>query len=144
MTYWQYLIKVGRRKKKKKKIEKYFKSSCLRELKIFPCKQENTQAVVAEWLRRLTRNQIPSGSVGSSPTDRVKELFFFSLKKVQIERKLNGHFLTSNQNYVECAVCCFQIFLARHLPESVGLFRDILIPRQSILLHIVFAHPFQF
>ena len=37
MTYWQYLIKVGRRKKKKKierkKIEKYFKSSCLRELK---------------------------------------------------------------------------------------------------------------
>ena len=28
-------------------------------------------AVVAEWLRRLTRNQIPSGSVGSSPTDCV-------------------------------------------------------------------------
>ncbi len=26
-------------------------------------------AVVAEWLRRLTRNQFPSGSVGSSPTD---------------------------------------------------------------------------
>ena len=26
-------------------------------------------AVMAEWLRRLTRNQIPSGSVGSSPTD---------------------------------------------------------------------------
>ena len=29
------------------------------------------EAVVAEWLRRLTRNQIPSGSVGSSPTDRA-------------------------------------------------------------------------
>ncbi len=28
------------------------------------------QAVVAERLRRLTRNQIPSGSVGSNPTDR--------------------------------------------------------------------------
>ena len=28
-----------------------------------------SEAVVAEWLRRLTRNQIPSGSVGSSPTD---------------------------------------------------------------------------
>ena len=27
------------------------------------------RAVVAEWLRRLTRNQIPSGSVGSNPTD---------------------------------------------------------------------------
>ena len=44
MTYWQYLIKVGRRKKerkkerkkKKKKIEKYFKSSCLREPKNSP------------------------------------------------------------------------------------------------------------
>ena len=27
------------------------------------------EAVVAEWLRRLTRNQFPSGSVGSNPTD---------------------------------------------------------------------------
>ena len=40
MTYWQYLIKVGRRRRRRKKeerrkkIEKYFKSSCLRELKI--------------------------------------------------------------------------------------------------------------
>ena len=27
------------------------------------------EAVVAEWLRRLTRNQFPSGSVGLNPTD---------------------------------------------------------------------------
>ena len=27
---------------------------------------------MAEWLRRLTRNQIPSGSVGSNPTDCEK------------------------------------------------------------------------
>ena len=33
------------------------------------------EAVVAEWLRRLTRNQFPSGSVGSSPTDCEKVLF---------------------------------------------------------------------
>ena len=26
------------------------------------------EAVLAEWLRRLTRNQIPFGSVGSNPT----------------------------------------------------------------------------
>ncbi len=32
-------------------------------------------AVVAEWLRRLTRNQIPSGSVGSNPTDCETTLF---------------------------------------------------------------------
>ena len=30
---------------------------------------------MAEWLRRLTRNQIPSGSVGSNPTDCVKYFF---------------------------------------------------------------------
>ena len=32
-------------------------------------------AVVAEWLRRLTRNQIPSGSVGSNPTDCGKHFW---------------------------------------------------------------------
>ena len=31
-------------------------------------------AVVAEWLTRLTRNQIPSGSVGSNPTNCGKIL----------------------------------------------------------------------
>ena len=30
---------------------------------------DDRNAVVAEWLRRLTRNQIHSGSVGSNPTD---------------------------------------------------------------------------
>ena len=33
-------------------------------------------AVVAEWLRRLTRNEFPSGSVGSNPTDCGKAPFF--------------------------------------------------------------------
>ena len=32
-------------------------------------------ADVAEWLRRLTRNQIPSGSVGSNPA--VGDVFLF-------------------------------------------------------------------
>ena len=36
-------------------------------------------AVLAEWLRRLTRNQIPSGSVGSSPTDCESGNFFYIL-----------------------------------------------------------------
>ena len=35
----------------------------------FHCGRISIRAVVAEWLRRLTRNQIPSGSVGSNPTD---------------------------------------------------------------------------
>ena len=39
-------------------------------------------ADVAEWLRRLTRNQIPSGSVGSSPTDRDNFYYFFQKKEV--------------------------------------------------------------
>ena len=37
------------------------------------------QAVVAERLRRLTRNRIPSGSVGSSPTDCDKILNFVQI-----------------------------------------------------------------
>ena len=37
---------------------------------------------MAEWLRRLTRNQIPSGSVGSSPTDRESYFFFQRNKNV--------------------------------------------------------------
>ena len=56
MTYWQYLIKVGRRKKK---IEKYFKSSCLRELKIeFTYKSRDEYClVIAE--RSLSRAPEP-------------------------------------------------------------------------------------
>ena len=45
------------------------------------CSILNTQAliaVVAEWLRRLTRNQIPSGSVGSNPTGCVHKNFFYN------------------------------------------------------------------
>ena len=37
------------------------------------------QAVVAEWLRRLTRNQFPSGSVGSNPG--YKKIKWFSSKR---------------------------------------------------------------
>ena len=40
-----------------------------------PVSGKYRQAVVAEWLRRLTRNQIPSGSVGSNPTDCAGESF---------------------------------------------------------------------
>ena len=37
---------------------------------------QTSPAVVAEWLRRLTRNQFPSGSAGSNPAD-CGELFPF-------------------------------------------------------------------
>ena len=37
------------------------------------------QAVVAEWLRRLTRNQIPSGSAGSSPADCERRNSFLTV-----------------------------------------------------------------
>ena len=35
-------------------------------------------AVVAEWLRRLTRNQFPSGSVGSNPTNCEFSNFYYN------------------------------------------------------------------
>ena len=43
--------------------------SSSRLLLIVQCVKADRHAVVAEWLRRLTRNQFPSGSVGSNPTD---------------------------------------------------------------------------
>ena len=36
-----------------------------------------SHAVVAEWLRRLTRNQFRSAGVGSNPTDREVFLYCF-------------------------------------------------------------------
>ena len=48
------------------------------------------KAVVAEWLRRLTRNQIPSGSVGSNPTGRVS--FFHYRNFIVCTRRAGKHF----------------------------------------------------
>jgi hypothetical protein len=43
---------------------------------VFDSPRKCSGAVVAERLRRLTRNQIPSGSVGSNPTDCDKSTLF--------------------------------------------------------------------
>ena len=48
------------------------------------------EAVVAEWLRRLTRNQFPSGSVGSNPTDC--ENIFFGVKHFLTRRNVIAKF----------------------------------------------------
>ena len=51
---------------------------CQKERKIFASSGNRTRvvwAVVAEWLRRLTRNEFPSGSVGSNPTNCEKKSF---------------------------------------------------------------------
>ena len=48
------------------------------------------EAVVAEWLRRLTRNQFPSGSVGSNPTDC--ENIFFGVKHFLTRRNIFAKF----------------------------------------------------
>ena len=45
-------------------------------------------AVVAEWLRRLTRNQFPSGSVGSNPTDCDNS--FFPSSPTELSHQLGG------------------------------------------------------
>ena len=46
-------------------------------------------AVVAEWLRRLTRNEFPSGSVGSNPTNCDAKLgFCFQKDLLQVRLEL--------------------------------------------------------
>ena len=46
---------------------------------------------MAEWLRRLTRNQFPSGSVGSNPTNCEFKLFCYN--------RLHHNALTSTQHH---------------------------------------------
>ena len=57
---------------------------------------------MAEWLRRLTRNQIPSGSVGSNPTD-CEKLFLLALPSYTVSQGSGG--LTSRNvgSVVECS-----------------------------------------
>ena len=51
-----------------------------------------TAAVVAEWLRRLTRNQIPSGSAGSNPAD-CENFYFRIYKKNNALYTVHLHFI---------------------------------------------------
>ena len=48
----------------------------------------NRLAVVAEWLRRLTRNQFPSGSVGSNPTNCDMQIIFVVAKYMMLQVRL--------------------------------------------------------
>ena len=56
------------------------------------------QADVAEWLRRLTRNQFPSGSVGSNPTicaafgfPSTELHFYIMLPEIQVLQRNASH-----------------------------------------------------
>ena len=44
---------------------------------------------MAEWLRRLTRNQMGSSRVGSNPTHSASFVNFYNLKKITILTKTN-------------------------------------------------------
>ena len=64
-------------------------------------------AVVAEWLRRLTRNQIPSGSAGSNPADC--ENFYFRIYK------------RNNDLYINCSLTFHQSYRLTFLSNHVSL-----------------------
>ncbi len=74
-------------------------------------------AVVAERLRRLTRNQIPSGSVGSNPTD-CEKVFLINCERMVMELHLVD---TCIRSYKRCNRKIFYIlvlqafFLFQHL-----------------------------
>ena len=68
---------------------------------------------MAEWLRRLTRNQIPSGSAGSSPADCVKEYFWSKKYKKTVSKSVQG---VRGQNFM------FQFALTdRNIQARFGL-----------------------
>ena len=68
------------------------------------------EAVVAEWLRRLTRNQIPSGSVGSNPTDcaRFFGIFFMSSSEAFPFSWTNSCFMTDYLPGSSCSEIYFE------------------------------------
>ena len=70
------------------KFEKEIMELHFRVLNIILCGNHN--AVVAEWLRRLTRNQILSESVGSNPTGCE---IFFPLINISLFVKISGPYL---------------------------------------------------
>ena len=56
---------------------------------IKPLEQIWQCAVVAEWLRRLTRNQFRSAGVGSNPTDRDETFSFLLSFFMTLNHELN-------------------------------------------------------
>lgn len=55
---------------------------------------------MAEWLRRLTRNQIPSGSVGSNPTDCEKQVFVYKFKTFRTFLYRGVQFKCTQQQFI--------------------------------------------
>ena len=53
--------------------------------------QCSSAAVVAEWLRRLTRNQFPSGSTGSNPVNCVRDCFWMTLSILPLLSLASSH-----------------------------------------------------
>ena len=67
---------------------------------------------MAEWLRRLTRNQIPSGSAGSNPADCevFKNKYFYNL-----------YFCGNNVNKISCIY--LQMVRYYYLPKELEVLK---------------------
>ena len=83
---------------------------------------------MAEWLRRLTRNQIPSGSAGSSPADCETDFFPFILIYNHFLFFIIIQFRSFLENFVivRFAVCSeikkiYQYFLHKFLLRKTSL-----------------------
>ena len=120
---WRFLISEKKRKKTKKRNRASREISWKNDVLIFvrylfkyigggfpqftPSAQRTYKgwAAVAEWLRRLTRNQIPSGSVGSNPTGcegyfflpipaaRDSKSVYFYVKSTSTNCPIDKHFV---------------------------------------------------
>ena len=79
---------------------------------------------MAEWLRRLTRNQIPSGSVGSNPTDRgfcsILSICFGELPSVAHIIVVSSVYLLPNLYFFPCkfSETWVKAEKYRYLPEN--------------------------
>ena len=79
-----------------------------------------SQAVVAEWLRRLTRNQFPSGSAGSNPADceLFGKKFASSGNRTRAARVAGEHSTTEPTMPGQNKICPQSVGFEPTLPEG--------------------------
>ena len=76
-------------------------------------------AVVAEWLRRLTRNQFPSGSVGSNPTDC--EIFSAFISAVEVISTISTFWWGTTTSLEKSINLVHMDFLGQNIFNLLGL-----------------------
>ena len=95
-------------------------------------KMESYLAVMAEWLRRWTRNPMGYSRAGSNPVHSDEPCFAFTRVEAICKQGSNSlssasDIVESNENSVAKYFCRVQFYLHNNLPRSMVFFAQLLI-----------------